>query len=305
MVDMNRKTSSHAGSRRRASRAQLSRSPTPPPPPPPPPSSQPPTGNAAGAMTTAGAVTSSTTLLASSVTVSSPTSPSQPVTVSNDIHLEKLSDTGLSRQPSANQVIREAGQQQPSGKSDLNKNIGQTEKVSPPFSSSNSAPEPFKSSSLPDDKPNHHALSSSSLVLGKKRERSPSPTSHLNSKKISLLGDGRSIQATSIPISQLLVSRGNSVGKTPLPTPSSLLGGVSAVGKVMKDGPVGVTSSASRVLTEEIMKQEGQENSKLKGLIVKEVRRPGQSKFVRGFSLVCTDNLATTCSTHREIKTIQ
>ena len=123
-------------------------------------------------------------------------------------------------------------------------------------------------------------LSSSSLVLGRKRERSPSPTAHLNSKKASILTEGPSNQTAGVPVSQLLLSRGNSLGKTPSPTPSSLLGSVPAVSKVMKDGPVGVTSSASRVLTEEIMKQEGQENSKLKNLIVKEVRRPGQSKLV-------------------------
>jgi len=39
-------------------------------------------------------------------------------------------------------------------------------------------------------------------------------------------------------------------------------------------------SSASKVLTEEFQKQLGQENSKLRSLIIKEVRRPGKSKFV-------------------------
>lgn len=39
-------------------------------------------------------------------------------------------------------------------------------------------------------------------------------------------------------------------------------------------------SSASKVLTEEFQKQLGQENSKLRSLIIKEVRRPGKSEFV-------------------------
>ena len=38
-------------------------------------------------------------------------------------------------------------------------------------------------------------------------------------------------------------------------------------------------SSASKVLTEEFQKQLGQENSKLRSLIIKEVRRPGKSEF--------------------------
>lgn len=37
-------------------------------------------------------------------------------------------------------------------------------------------------------------------------------------------------------------------------------------------------SSASRVLSEEILKQQGQENAKLKFLIVKEVRKQGKNK---------------------------
>ncbi len=41
----------------------------------------------------------------------------------------------------------------------------------------------------------------------------------------------------------------------------------------------GVKSYASKVLTEELQKQQGVENSRLKSLIVKEVRKPGKSKL--------------------------
>ena len=44
--------------------------------------------------------------------------------------------------------------------------------------------------------------------------------------------------------------------------------------------PPKLESSASKVLTEELQKQLGQENSKLRLLIIKEVRRPGKSEFV-------------------------
>lgn len=51
-------------------------------------------------------------------------------------------------------------------------------------------------------------------------------------------------------------------------------------------------SSASKVLTEEFQKQLGQENSKLRLLIIKEVRRPGKSKFL--FSL-CVLSVVNAC----------
>ena len=44
--------------------------------------------------------------------------------------------------------------------------------------------------------------------------------------------------------------------------------------------PPKLESSASKVLTEELQKQLGQENSKLRLLIIKEVRRPGKSELV-------------------------
>lgn len=43
--------------------------------------------------------------------------------------------------------------------------------------------------------------------------------------------------------------------------------------------PPKLESSASKVLTEEFQKQLGQENSKLRSLIIKEVRRPGKSEL--------------------------
>ena len=44
--------------------------------------------------------------------------------------------------------------------------------------------------------------------------------------------------------------------------------------------PPKLESSASKVLTEEFQKQLGQENSKLRSLIIKEVRKPGKSELV-------------------------
>lgn len=40
-------------------------------------------------------------------------------------------------------------------------------------------------------------------------------------------------------------------------------------------------SSASKVLTEEFQKQQGQENAKVKASILKEIRKPGKSEYMR------------------------
>lgn len=128
---------------------------------------------------------------------------------------------------------------------------------------------PFKSSSLPEEKTNHLPVQSS---LNRKRERSPSPTVHLNSKRPSVCGEGSSSRLNTP--SQMLTARAQ--GKAPSPIPSGALtvgGGRS--GKM--EGPV-VMSSASRVLTEETLRQEGQENGKLRVLIVKEVRKQGKGE---------------------------
>ena len=69
---------------------------------------------------------------------------------------------------------------------------------------------------------------------------------------------------------QMLRGGSNHVNKSPSPVPL-LGGGGGAVSRLEN-------SSASRVLTEELHKQQGQENTKLKALIAKEVRKMGKSK---------------------------
>lgn len=58
------------------------------------------------------------------------------------------------------------------------------------------------------------------------------------------------------------------------PPPASLHGPLSRLG-LKTEG-----SSASKVLTEEFQKQQGQENAKVKASILKEIRRPGKSECV-------------------------
>ena len=141
-----------------------------------------------------------------------------------------------------------------------------------PATALNSHLEPFKSSFLPEEKTNHLSVQSS---LNKKRERSPSPTAHFNSKRPYVLGEGASSRLNAAS-SQVLISRGSAQGKAPSPVPSGgLTGSGGRSGKM--EGPVAM-SSASRVLTEEILRQEGQENGKLKVLIIKEVRKQGKSE---------------------------
>lgn len=132
--------------------------------------------------------------------------------------------------------------------------------------------EPFKSTSLPEEKTKGLSLSLNKVNSGtRKRERTPSPTSIPNPKRLSVSSDG---PPTSKLSSALQMLRGsNHVNKSP--SPVSLLGGgggaVSRLGKTE-------SCSASRVLTEELHKQQGQENTRLKALIAKEVRKMGKSK---------------------------
>ena len=135
----------------------------------------------------------------------------------------------------------------------------------------NSIPLPFRSSSLPEDQVNN--LQVKTLVdkvqqISRKRERTPSPTYTApppNSKRPAF--------------SNSVASTNSSLGTTtgvPKFTSSSLPSGTKQGSKVSGSGLK--SSSASKVLTEEIQKQQGQENSKLKVLIVKEVRKPGKSE---------------------------
>lgn len=67
----------------------------------------------------------------------------------------------------------------------------------------------------------------------------------------------------------------SSVGtvKSPSPVPISVTGVPRLNSKVE-------VSFASKLLTEEIQKQQGQENSRIKGLIVKEVRKQGKRELL-------------------------
>ena len=57
-------------------------------------------------------------------------------------------------------------------------------------------------------------------------------------------------------------------------------------------------SSASKVLTEEFQKQQGQENAKVKASILKEIRKPGKSEYMRAVgSLVQLMYVVEACAT--------
>ena len=98
--------------------------------------------------------------------------------------------------------------------------------------------------------------------LSRKRERTPSPTltTGLPSSKrpaISGVSSGGVLEAPS----KGALSGGKNNAKAPSPLPNAR-----------------VMSSASKVLTEEIQKQQGQENARLKLQIFKEIRKPGKSE---------------------------
>lgn len=139
------------------------------------------------------------------------------------------------------------------------------------ISASHPRPEPFKSSSLPEEKSNNSGISASKAVSiskvnsSRKRERTPSPTPYPNPKRSLLASDGL---PSSKLTSTLQILRGVSSGNH-VKSPSPILGG----------GNVG-NPSASRLLSEEMQKQQGQENAKLKVLIVKEVRKHGKSECI-------------------------
>lgn len=133
---------------------------------------------------------------------------------------------------------------------------------------------PFASTSLPEDQvslPVKTALDKFQQNNSRKRERTPSPT----------------YTTTTLPNSKRPAFSSNSItnsnsvsaGVTKF-TSSSLPSAAKqeTKGTMSNTGSGFKLSSASQVLTEEIQKQQGQENSKLKSLIVKEVRKPGKSK---------------------------
>ena len=143
--------------------------------------------------------------------------------------------------------------------------------------STNARPEPFKSSSLPDERGHAHTTNATKPPLNKfnntrKRERTPSPTPYPNPKRNPVSNDGLpspKVTSTLQILKGVSGGGGNNHVKAPSPAPSS--GGGSRVGG-------GGKVDASRVLSEEMHKQQGQDNAKLKSLIVREVRRQGKSK---------------------------
>ena len=266
MVEMNRRQVRGGG--RRHSRLRLSRSPTPLPPTPPltpttpsapPPSSSPSSGQS------------------ENTTESKNPSDDRENHTSSSLHAANGSDNSKHNSESGlkDKVVKNSTMKQ--GVAD----VGRVQ------------PAPFTSSALPDDKIN--AVSSTSAPptngggsgmrtpldkvqqLSRKRERTPSPTLNAglpNSKRAAILNSSSSVSGAAAPgvssstegLSKGVVSGSGGLGKnnskTPSPLPNSR-----------------IASSASKVLTEEIQKQQGQENARLKLLIFKEIRKPGKSEF--------------------------
>ena len=163
-------------------------------------------------------------------------------------------------------------------------------------------PAPFTSSALPDDKTaaTNNSVSSTTTpttgsgsgpktpldkvqLLSRKRERTPSPTLSAglpNSKRPAI-----SSSTTTSSSSSSSSSCGNSsAGLLEASSLSSTKAGPGAGIKNNVKAPsplpnARVASSASKVLTEEIQKQQGQENARLKLLIFKEIRKPGKSGY--------------------------
>lgn len=132
--------------------------------------------------------------------------------------------------------------------------------------------EPFKSSSLPEERPVTSKSTLNKINSSRKRERTPSPTPYPNPKRPNMPGHASS-KLTSAFQSLSKGVAGNHV-KSPSPVPQGGSGGgalISLLGKTE-------ISSASRVLAEEMHKQE---NAKLKLLILKEVRKQGKSESVQ------------------------
>ena len=135
---------------------------------------------------------------------------------------------------------------------------------------------PFKSSSLPEEKTNHTPPVLPSI--SRKRERSPSPTVHLDSKRPSSLRDMPHswLNTTSF---QVLAAKVSVPSKVSSPVPSGrLIAGSERSAKA--EGP-GVMSPTQRMLSEEILRQEEKKNHKLKGLIVRELRKPAKSESIK------------------------
>ena len=288
MVEMNRRQGRGGG--RRHARLRLSRSPTPSPPTPPlspaPPSTPPTSSSSSSSSASSGqSVTSSEGKSNSSDNRENQLAPST--------HTANGAEAGNSKHT-------EGGQH----KDQLGIGRNSTVKVGVMGDVGRVQPAPFTSSALPDDKTNAVGVSSSVAPptnggssggttggsgmrtpldkvqqLSRKRERTPSPTLNAglpNSKRPAV---SNSISAT-VVLSVDALSKGgglSSTGSTGVHGSSGLVKNNTKTPSPLPNARV--MSSASKVLTEEIQKQQGQENARLKLLIFKEIRKPGKSEL--------------------------
>ena len=123
---------------------------------------------------------------------------------------------------------------------------------------------------------NSHNVENKEVITSRKRPPSPSLIIPIATKKS--LSDGISEEVVGVEDESKLNSKllGNKPSGVTTNTGSFQHTQVPIRSPSMP--PPKLESSASKVLTEELQKQLGQENSKLKSLIIKEVRRPGKSE---------------------------
>ena len=136
---------------------------------------------------------------------------------------------------------------------------------------STSEPVRLCSTPLPEEKNGGKYPLDKLQQLSRKRERTPSPTPMTSAPlpKRQALGD---IVPSPLSSTALIPRGGGGLQNHNIKAPSPVQGLVaSRLGKPE-------ISSASKVLNEEIQKQQEMENAKLKTLIVKEVRKPGKSE---------------------------
>lgn len=140
---------------------------------------------------------------------------------------------------------------------------------------------------LPIDSGNDSVLINAQEIENKElvvtRKRPPSPTANLlpSAKKPAIEISG--VEVTEISTEEIPGDNKTTVKQTSKPS-GGLLQQNSLATKDARSMPpplIGKSeSSASKVLTEEFQKQLGQENSKLRALIIREVRKPGKSELL-------------------------
>ena len=283
MVEMNRRQGRGGGRRHSRLRSTLSRSPTPLPPTPP-------------LSPVATPITPPTTPPPSS---SSPL-PGQPVVTTL---MEGKSGSLENREnPQSSQMANgpEANSRLPDA---VMKDQQVRHSVSKPSVAdvTRSQPAPFTSSALPDDKANAIPSVTTPTTgsgsgpgpktpldkvqqLSRKRERTPSPTLSAglpNSKRPAISSSQSTTSSTPFSANSssgsLLHVEGPSLSSTK--GPGAGIKNNTKAPSPLPNARVSSSSSASKVLTEEIQKQQGQENARLKLLIFKEVRKPGKSEY--------------------------